>query len=273
VEAQAAAQARAAALAEQQAQLAAAAEEEEEDEQLPTGASTAAARRSSYGGGGGEQLQLQLQEVDPWVCGLAAWAQDCPELIQLQLLNSIPVPEAYLLPESYWRDKHAAAAAEDPAEAAAKPEQPAAAACRNSTQQMQNGAAHAPASTDGGKRVQEQGQQQQQQQQEGKEEKDLKPLEKPVDFDAELSQAVAAVNKLVDASAAVASCGLSARVDDTAAVLQEGWRMVQELDWELDGYEKFIKWVPKRAQNVSLQAVLQQLQVAHGPYQCGDACE
>jgi hypothetical protein len=274
VEAQEAAKARAAALAEEQAQLAVAAEDEEEDEQLPTGASTAAARRSSYGGCGGEQLQLQLQAHDLWVCGLAAWARECPDLIKLQLADNIPVPEAYRLPESYWAEKHLRAVTEAAAEPAAQPEEPGAAACRNSAQQVQDQPTHvAPASADGGKSLQEQGEQQQQQQQEegeGEKKKKLKPLEKPVDFVAELAQAVAAVKGLVDASAAAASCGLSVRCDDTCAVLQEGWRVVQEVDWELDRYDKFAKWVPKRAQNVSLQAVLQQLQV---PREYGSACE
>jgi hypothetical protein len=103
-------------------------------------------------------------------------------------------------------------------------------------------------------------QQQQQQEKETDKEKDLKPLEKPVDFVAELAQAVAAVKGLVDASAAVASCGLNTSAADTPAVLQEGWRVVQEVEWELDAYEKYTKWVPKRAQNVSLQAVMQQLE-------------
>lgn len=269
VEAQAAAKARAAALAEQQAQLEAAAAEEEEDEQLPTGASTAAARRSSYGGSGGEQLQLQLQAVDPWVRGLAAWAQECPELIQLQLLDNIPVPEAYQLPDGHWKDKHPPTGTDGPQQPAAQPQQSGAAVCRNSTQQMQKIPATFPASTDGGKSLPKQGQQQKDEQQ------DLKPLEKPVDFVAELAQAVAAVQGLVDASAAAACCGLSVPVGDTQAVLQEGWRVVQEVDCELDSYEKFTKWVPKRAQNVSLQAVLQLLQVAaqHAPHEHCNVCE
>jgi hypothetical protein len=276
MEAQEAAKAHAAALAEKQAQLAAAAEDEDEDEQLPTGASTAAARRSSYGGGGGEQLRLQLQAYDPWVCGLAAWTRDCPDLIKLQLIDNIPVPEAYQLPESYWAEKHLPAAADAAAGPAAQPEEPGAAACRNSAQQVQEEPSPtAPASAGAGKGLQEQDEQQQQQEieendSEGDNEKKLKPLEKPVDFVAELAQAVAAVKGLVDASAAAASCGLGARSDDTRAVLQEGWRVVQEVDWELDGYDRFAKWVPKRAQNVSLQAVMQQLQV---PREYGAAFE
>jgi hypothetical protein len=254
-EAQDLAQAAAAAAAEAAEQAALLAAEEEEEEQLPTGVSTAAARRSSYGEAGATLLQLQ-QPFDAWVHHLAAWAQDCPALIQLQLQDSIAVPAAYQLPESYWQAKAPPPAVVEPA---GQPEDAAAGACRNSPELEQSDRSSSAAAGEGCSSLQQE--QQEQQQEEKDKEKNLKPLEKPVDFVGELAQAVAAVKGLVEVSAAAASCGLSAGVGAPDAVLEEGWKAVQEVEWELGAYEKYTKWVPKRAQNVSLQAVLQQLEV------------
>jgi hypothetical protein len=254
-EAQDLAQAAAAAAAEAAEQAALLAAEEEEEEQLPTGVSTAAARRSSYGEAGATLLQLQ-QPFDAWVHHLTAWAQDCPALIQLQLQDSIAVPAAYQLPESYWQAKAPPPAVVEPA---GQPEDAADGACRNSPELEQSDRSSSAAAGEGCSSLQQE--QQEQQQEEKDKEKNLKPLEKPVDFVGELAQAVAAVKGLVEMSAAAASCGLSAGVGAPDAVLEEGWKAVQEVEWELGAYEKHTKWVPKRAQNVSLQAVLQQLEV------------